>query len=171
MSSPDVQSGPTPLDRIATIPPQGGEPRWWFGGLAVIKLSSSQTEGRFSLIEAVLPPNVEVPLHVHTREDELFHMLDGKISYQVGPSHFEVSAGNTVFAPRNVPHRVRATSPEPARYLIVYSPAGFEEFIRETSEPAPGFVLPPPPEGPLDPAVLQRIGNLMAAKYGCHFAI
>jgi mannose-6-phosphate isomerase-like protein (cupin superfamily) len=155
--------------RIAALPPQAGEARWWFGGLALIKLSSSQTEGRFSLVEALWPPNLEVPLHVHSREDELFHVLAGKISYRVGESRFEASSGYTVFAPRNVPHGFTVTSSEPARYLIVYSPAGFEEFVRETSEPAQTLNLPPAPSGPIDPALLEKISAMMAAKYGCQF--
>src|ERR1700756_2545827 len=96
-------SGASP-ERIAAFAPQGGEPWWWFGGLALIKLAGKQTEGRFSLIELLYPPNVEVPLHVHAREDELFHVLEGKISYRIGDSRFEAGPGHTVFAPRNIPH-------------------------------------------------------------------
>jgi hypothetical protein len=53
--------------RIAVFPQQAGESRWWFGGLALIKLTGAQTEGRYSLIEMLWPPNLEVPLHVHAR--------------------------------------------------------------------------------------------------------
>jgi quercetin dioxygenase-like cupin family protein len=155
--------------RIAALTPQAGEPWWWFGGLALIKLASSQTEGRFSLIEMLWPPNLEVPLHVHTREDELFHVLEGTISYRIGDSRSKASPGHTVFAPRNIPHGFTVTSPQPARYLIVYSPAGFEEFVRETSEPARVLNLPPAPSGPIDPAQLEKIAAMMASKYGCSF--
>jgi len=158
----------TGLQRIAIFPPQAGEARWWFGGLALIKLTSAQTEGRFSLIEMLYPPK-EVPLHVHNREDELFHVLEGKISYRIGESRFEASAGHSVFAPRGVPHGFTVSSPEPAHYLIVYSPAGFEEFIRETSEPAETLGLPPDPYAPVGASELQRIGVLMSTKYGCEF--
>jgi mannose-6-phosphate isomerase-like protein (cupin superfamily) len=157
------------LQRIAVLPHQGGEARWWFGGLALIKLSSAQTEGRFSLIELLYPPKLEVPLHVHHREDELFHVLEGKISYRVGASRFEASAGHTVFAPRGVPHGFTVSSPEPAHYLIVYSPAGFEEFIRESSEPAATLGLPPDPYAPVNAAELQRIAIVMSSQYGCEF--
>jgi quercetin dioxygenase-like cupin family protein len=160
---------PRKESQLFRLKPQAGESRWWFGGLAVIKLTSRQTEGRFSLIEVLYPPNLEVPLHVHTREDELFHVLEGKISYRIGASRFEASPGHTLFAPRNIPHGFTVSSPEPARYLIVYSPAGFEEFIRETSEPAQALTLPPDPYAPIDAAELERIGILMATKYGCQF--
>jgi quercetin dioxygenase-like cupin family protein len=161
-------SGASP-ERIAAFAPEAGEARWWFGGLALIKLAGKQTEGRFSLIELLYPPNLEVPLHIHTREDELFHVLEGKISYRVGDSRIEAALGHSVFAPRNIPHGFTVTSPMPARYLIVYSPAGFEDFIRESGEPAQALTLPPVPSAPPDAAVLQRIVTLMATKYGCQF--
>jgi len=57
MSSQDVRMANASPERIAALPPQAGEARWWFGGLALIKLDSKQTEGRFSLIEVLWPPN------------------------------------------------------------------------------------------------------------------
>jgi len=169
MSSQDVRIADAPPGRIAALPPQAGEARWWFGGLALIKLDSKQTEGRFSLIEVLWPPNLEVPLHVHTREDELFHVLEGKISYRIGASRFEASPGHTLLAPKNVPHGFKGISPALARYLIVYSPAGFEEFIRESSQPAQSLTLPLNPYAPVDAAILERVGTMMATKYGCQF--
>ena len=38
------------------------------------------------------------------------------------------------FGPRDVPHRYTVRTPS-ARMLMIFSPAGFEGFIRETSEP------------------------------------
>jgi quercetin dioxygenase-like cupin family protein len=169
MSSRDVRLAEALPERIAALPSQAGEAWWWFGGLAVIKLDSKQTEGRFSLIEVLWPPNLEVPLHVHSREDEMFHVLEGKISYRIGQSHFEASPGHTLLAPKNVPHGFKAISTEPARYMIVYSPAGFEEFIRETSQPAESLGLPPNPYAPVDAAILEKVGTMMATKYGCQF--
>ena len=40
-----------------------------------------------------------------------------------------------MFGPRDVPHRYTVRSAN-ARMLMVFSPAGFEGFIRETSEPS-----------------------------------
>ena len=98
MSIPGLSS------RTASLSPQAGEAWWWLGGLATIKLAAEHTEGRFSLIEMIWPPDLEVPLHVHTREDELFFLLEGKISYRVGESRFDATPSHTLLAPKNVPH-------------------------------------------------------------------
>lgn len=169
MSSQDARMSEDSAQRIAHILPDGGEAWWWFAGLAQIKLSGKQTEGRFSLIEVLYPSGVEVPLHIHTREDELFHILEGTISYRVGVSRIEAGPGHTIFAPRNIPHGFTGTSPGASRYLIAYSPAGFEDFVRETSRPAQSLTLPPNLDGPIDSAVLEKVATMMAAKYGCHF--
>lgn len=139
-----------------SVNPQSGEAWWWLGGLATIKLAAKHTEGRFSLIEMVWPPALEVPLHVHTREDELFFLQEGQISFWVGKSLFQASPGHTLLAPKNIPHKFVVTSAEPARYLIVYSPAGFEGFIRDTSQPAQRLNLPPAPSAPPDASSLFK---------------
>lgn len=155
--------------RIATLSADAGEAWWWFGGLALIKIGSDQSEGKYSLIEMLYPPNLEVPLHVHTREDELFYVLEGKIAYRVGDLQTEVSAGHTVFAPKNIPHGFTVTSAHPARYLIVYSPAGFEGFIRDTSRRASQLVLPPSAPPPT-PGQLEALSGMMRDRYGCYWA-
>src|SRR5205807_7598219 len=87
-------------ERFASLPRQAGEARWWFGDLALIKLTGKQAEGRFSLLEVLWPPNLEVSLRVHSREEERFYVLEGKISCPIGASRFEASPGHTLLAPQ-----------------------------------------------------------------------
>jgi hypothetical protein len=49
--------------------------------------------------------------------------------------------------------------------LWVLSPAGFEEFIYATSEPAKERTLPPPPEGPPSEAEWEQL-VAVARQYG-----
>jgi quercetin dioxygenase-like cupin family protein len=154
--------------RIVALTPQAGEPWWWFGGLALIKLASSQTEGRFSLIEMLWPPNLEVPLHVHTREDELFHVLEGTISYRIGDSRSEASPGHSVFAPRNIPHGFTVTSPPRALSDRVLA-RRVRGICPRNQRTSPRPELTPRPSGPIDPAQLEKIAAMMASKYGCSF--
>jgi mannose-6-phosphate isomerase-like protein (cupin superfamily) len=157
------------LERIASIPTGAGEARWWFGSLATIKLDGRQTGGRFSLTEVHYPSGLEVPLHVHHHEDEVFYVLEGKIAYTIGNRRFEALPGQTIFAPKDVPHGFVGTSVEPVRYLILYAPAGYEDFIRDSSQPAQSLTLPPPADGPPDPALVAQIDELMVTKYACEW--
>ena len=140
-----------------------GEARWWFGGLATIKATGKETGGRYTLVE-VLDPEGEGPLHVHHREDEGFWVLEGELTFQIGDETIKASPGSFLFGPKDVPHRYTVES-GPARLLFVLSPAGFEELIYATSEPAKERTLPPQPEGPPSEAEMEQLRALVR-QYG-----
>ena len=94
------------------------------------------------------------PLHVHRRDDETFHVLEGEVTLFIGGDRIVLGPGQAAFAPRHVPHTYRVES-EQARWLVIATPAGFEAFVREVSEPAPADELPPAGHA-FDPAVLRR---------------
>jgi quercetin dioxygenase-like cupin family protein len=142
-----------------------GEARWWLGvSLVTIKATGKETDGRYSLVEVLEPEGEEAPLHVHHNEDEGFWVLEGELTFEVGDETIKASPGSFLFGPRDVPHRYTVDS-GPARLLFILSPAGFEEFIYATSEPAKELTLPPPPEGPPDEAEMEQLAAL-ARRYG-----
>jgi quercetin dioxygenase-like cupin family protein len=145
-----------------------GEARWWLGGLTTIKATGKETGGRYTLVE-VLEPEGEAPLHVHHREDEAFWILEGEVTFEIGEQTIKASPGSFVFGPKDVPHRYTVES-GPARLLFLLSPAGFEEFIHATSEPASERTLPPPPEGPPSEAEMEQLGAV-ARQYGCELLV
>jgi Cupin domain len=100
------------------------------------------------------------PLHVHHRDIETFYVMDGELSLFVAGEQLRLGPGRAALAPRGVPHSYRVESEE-ARWLVITTPAGFESFVREVAEPAPGEQLPPAGR-PHDPAVLAQA----AAKVG-----
>ena len=145
-----------------------GEARWWMGGLATIKATGKETDGSYTLVE-VLEPEGEQPFHVHHREDEGFWVLEGELTFEVGEETIKASPGSFLFGPRDVPHRYTVDS-GPAKLLFLLSPAGFEEFIYATSEPAEERTLPPPPEGPPSEAEMEQLGSV-ARQYGAELLI
>ena len=142
-----------------------GEARWWLGvTLATIKATGKETDGRYALVEVLEPEGAEAPLHVHHNEDEAFWVLEGELTFEVGEETIKASPGSFLFGPKDVPHRYTVES-GPARMLFLLSPAGFEEFIYASSEPAPERTLPPPPGGPPSEAEMEQLGAL-ARQYG-----
>jgi mannose-6-phosphate isomerase-like protein (cupin superfamily) len=102
-----------------------------FGGLTVaIRASAATTGGAFSVIEE-LPPLFDTPAHVHAREDEYFHVVEGQHAVLVGDVEHRLGPGEGVFAPRGVAHAQRRLDPGVGRMLLVYAPGGFEGFFRE----------------------------------------
>src|SRR5262250_517189 len=117
--------------------------KWYMGMLLTNLTETPETNGAFSLFEAILVPGTEPPPHVHSREDELFYVLEGEFDVYVGEEVFNGTTGECIFLPRFKPHAFIIRSPR-LRLLILFAPAGVEEAFRSMSSPAQN--LNPPKE-------------------------
>lgn len=133
----------------------GGERLRYSGMEFLIRASVESTGGAFSIVEEIDP--VDVPLHVHERNDELFYVLEGHHVFTVADTEFEAGPGDVVFGPRGVPHAQRRVVPRSGRILTMFSPAGFEGFFRDLAE-ADGH-------GQVAPEVLDRITGDYGARW------
>ena len=96
-----------------------------------VQVHGNDTGGSLAVCIASGHPGHGPPPHIHSREDETFHVLEGEIEGFVGSQSFKLTAGMTAFLPRNIPHTYRVAGTQPARFLVVLSPAGFERFFEE----------------------------------------
>ncbi|MBA2348512.1 MAG: quercetin 2,3-dioxygenase [Solirubrobacterales bacterium] len=133
-------TGPTPS--AIKLQPGEGEARWFLGALVTVKSSGETTEGRVAVIEHHAPQGHGSPLHVHHNEDEWFYVTEGELTFWLDGEVTTAPAGSFVYLPRDAPHTFSVSSAE-ARFLLVVEPAGFEGFVRESSEPAAERTLPP----------------------------
>lgn len=133
--------------------PGEGEALWFLGVLATVKSSAETTGGAVAVIEHLAPRGSGSPLHVHSREDEWFYVIEGELTLWIGGETISAPAGSFVFGPKGIPHTFIVNSEE-ARFLLVTNPAGFEGFMRVVGEPAPRLEIPPPATEPPDVAAL-----------------
>ena len=139
--------------------------RYFDVGLGAISLSGADTGGAYCLLDLSLAPGIGVPRHIHMREDETYYVLSGELKVDVGDRSFLLRPGDTLLAPRNMPHHLKNTGRTQNHYLIVFSPAGFEDFLEATAVTAPeGATAPTEPP----PVAVQNVMEL-AASYGIHF--
>jgi quercetin dioxygenase-like cupin family protein len=132
---------------LATI--DQGTALWHMGALLKFKAVGAETDGQFWLAEQYSERGYASPLHQHSREDELFIVLDGELTVHVDGTDQVAGEGAVAFAPRDLPHRFQVESPS-ARFLILSTPAGLEKWFFQTGTPALALTLPPPPDGPPD---------------------
>ena len=156
MSSTELQASGVALE------PGAGEALWFLGSLLTVKVGREESGGRVCVIEHDCPEGFAGPLHVHSREDEWFYVLEGEMTFHVGDEIVAAPAGSFVYGPRGLPHTFSVDSPGGARFLLVAEPADFEGFITALAEPATAPALPPAADGPPD---LARIATV-AAEYG-----
>jgi len=151
---------------VPSIKHQPKSDRYFFDvAIGSICLSGADTGGAYCLLEASLASGIGVPRHTHAREDEAYFVLVGELEVIVGDVKFVLGAGDTLMAPRGIPHQLRNSGDVENHYLLVFSPAGFEEFMRMTALPAPDDA-----SAPMEPpAVAVRNVHELAAKYGIQF--
>ena len=148
---------------MSSGPPGSDAPRTLFlgGGVeAVFHLLSETSDGRVTIVEHPMAPGSLIEPHTHQREDEYSFVTSGTLGMLLGDEEFEAAAGAFVAKPRGVRHAAWNAGPEPARFLEVISPGGFEHFFFEVADLF---------SGPADPSAeeLQRLSY----GYGLSFHI
>lgn len=108
--------------------------RSYQGGYFQTLITPQQTGNSLALLELTLPKGAEPPLHIHTREDEAFYVLDGEISVTVADKVTALKPGEILFAPRNVPHSFKILT-EKATIMNLIMPGTLWNYFMECSEP------------------------------------
>ena len=117
-------------------------PLWFLDTAVRIRVSADEGRNGLSMLESLAPQGDSPPLHVHTSDVELFHVLSGELLLEVGGEELALAEGETALAPAGVAHTYRVESAE-ARWLVVTVGGEFERFVRELSRPADADGLPP----------------------------
>ena len=100
--------------------------------LLVLK-QTSDTAGRFTVIHQFVEPGGGPPPHTHTREDEVFFVVQGEFEILLGDTTVRARAGDVIDAPRNVRHNFKNVVDAPGSILFLCYPAGVEAFFAEAA--------------------------------------
>ena len=83
-------------------------------------------------------------------------VLDGRLTIEAGEDRFTLGPGGVAVVPMGVPHTFRVDS-DGANVLVLSTPAGLEDMVRDGSVPAAEPTLPPPDARRPSPEELARI--------------
>jgi uncharacterized cupin superfamily protein len=100
------------------VPATSTQHLWFLDTLVTVRVGHDEGEDGISVLERLAPHGESPPLHVHQNEDEIFHVLEGELHVRAGDTEVTVGAGETILAPRGVPHTYRVESREGARWLL-----------------------------------------------------
>jgi quercetin dioxygenase-like cupin family protein len=108
--------------------------------------TGEDTDGRYALWEAIVPPGGGPPPHVHSREEEGFYVLEGEVTFTANGERVVARAGTFANMPVGTPHSFKNESGRPAKMLISVAPAGLEQMFFECGVPlAEGATTALPP--------------------------
>ena len=97
------------------------------GDIQTHKLSGGDTENQ--VVEWV--DNVKPGVGIHSKEDEIFRVVKGKVEIMVGGKTTVLNEGDTAYAPKNVPHSWKVVGTENAKMITSAFPGGIEYMFRE----------------------------------------
>jgi quercetin dioxygenase-like cupin family protein len=136
---------------------------WYLHQLITFLATGQDTGDQFALLRVHAAQGAGVPAHMHAQEDETIYLLTGEMTISVSSEELHARPGDLVTIPRGVEHALRHDAAE-VTYLLHFSPAGFERYYHEMSEPAEYLGLPSTPAPPDGPRMVAT-----AARYGCVF--
>lgn len=108
-------------------------------------LSGEQTAGQFCLFENKSGGSTKTPIHVHAKDDETIYIIEGELTAVVDGRPRRLTAGESAFLPRGIPHQLVNMSGNPGKYILIGTPALFDRFLEEGGhELQPDEIVGPP---------------------------
>lgn len=101
-----------------------------------IIIDGEQTNGAYSLVDMLIPPNCGPPPHSHAKFQKAFHILDGEIEVITKEQKYTASKGSHVNIPFRGPvHKFVNRTDKITHRLCLITPAGIEKMFKEIGEP------------------------------------
>ncbi|MBP6787328.1 MAG: cupin domain-containing protein [Candidatus Promineofilum sp.] len=112
-------------------------------GVSTIHFKVTSSDGRGPLVlENEFHTRGGPARHLHHDQDEWFYIVAGEFLMEVGDARFTLRAGDSLLAPRRVPHVWACVGDGHGRILVTFYPAGrMEAFFRAVT---PAETMPPP---------------------------
>ncbi|HEY3706103.1 MAG TPA: cupin domain-containing protein [Terracidiphilus sp.] len=125
--SPDLHPVASGEDRFGALHSLG------FSDLA-FKVGTQETGGNLFMIEhRNLRPGGPA-LHLHLNQEEWFYVMEGEIAFVVGEKKLTLKAGESILAPRRIPHTFSSVVAA-GHLLIGFAPAGkMEQYFRDAKQ-------------------------------------
>ncbi|MDM8168536.1 cupin domain-containing protein [Roseovarius sp.] len=108
-----------------------------------------ETDGKYCLVECLVPVGAGAPPNHHAGETEGFFILDGQVAFNIGGTDRIAGAGEFVAVPDGETHAFQAIGEGPARLLILNAPGHMHKaFFTGIGRPLPEdqTTLPTPSE-------------------------
>jgi mannose-6-phosphate isomerase-like protein (cupin superfamily) len=125
-------STPVRATRVPAGEDRFGERHNLGASLTDFKVSTQDSSGALFTMEHTNRKKGGPPRHLHHNEDEWFYAIEGEYLIEVGSERFQLKSGDSILAPREVPHVFAFVGETHGKLLIAFAPANrMEAFFRE----------------------------------------
>ena len=144
-------------DAVTRAPSEGLKLSGLAGRSILLKAGSPETRGAYSILKFTAPPGSPWSTHHIHAATEAWYVLNGELPFRLGETIAPAPAGSFILAPGGMPHSQVNSGPGPAEYLVIFSPAGLEDYLARLSR----LVEDAQPDHPSADAL-----NALAEEYG-----
>jgi quercetin dioxygenase-like cupin family protein len=113
------------------IPPGGGVSYDWARDHTFVKVAAADTGGAYALMEDNLKREFALGLHLHRAHAETFYILEGDVEFYLDGTWATATPSTTVHIPPGTPHAVALPAGRTGRMLMIFQPAGFDQYLIE----------------------------------------
>ena len=153
----ETATAPT-INELLAVSTGEGEHYHFLNHLATVKVAGGDSATGLGAVEFTAPRGFGPPLHVHSEEDEIMYVIDGRIRLDVGDDSVYAETGTVVSLPHGIPHVFQVESTT-ARFLTVTAgrtaSPGFDEFVAALGAPTDLATMPAPVE--IDPGHVAQV--------------
>ncbi|WP_276259673.1 cupin domain-containing protein [Haloglomus litoreum] len=126
---------------------------------ARLDVAPEESESGVAVVYHTLAPHaLGAPLHRHSREDEISHVVRGELTVLLDGEISTAGPGETAVKPRDVWHTFWNAGDEPVEFVEVIAPGDFAAYFEAAAEFIPSDEMP-------DMAAIERL-VAVSAEYG-----
>ena len=129
-----IQANVPPILRVAAGEDLYGEYRGLAVSYIAFKVSVPDPNGLL-VVENTLYKKRGPARHLHYDQDEWFYVVEGEFIIEIGQERITLHPGDSILAPRKVPHVWAYVGETKGRMLIAFMPTGnMEAYFREVTK-------------------------------------
>jgi quercetin dioxygenase-like cupin family protein len=103
----------------------------FYGAKFTIKVLTSETNGSYTILDVIHPPNLGPALHIHPKGSETFYIVEGDYEFILEGKSVTGKPGDVIFVPKS-PHRFVVGYK--GGHTLVISPPELEFYFFKVSE-------------------------------------
>jgi mannose-6-phosphate isomerase-like protein (cupin superfamily) len=104
-------------------------------GAVRLRLLAQSPDHPIAVTDNTVPPGFPGPVrHRHAQMTDIFYVLEGELTFDLGDEQQTLGPGSFVLAPPGVVHTFANHGSIPARFLNVYQPAGNEQYTKDAMQ-------------------------------------